>query len=108
MSVPNNSGTAVCSVVLDPGTWAIEGNVGFAGNATGRRIIDLATGSGSVTDAVLRQTGESKQAVSGGITASHTGWITTRSSRTTVYLNAYQNSGGALSVTGYIRAVRIA
>lgn len=107
MSVPNNSGTAVCSVVLDPGTWAIEGNVGFAENATGRRVIDLATGSGSVTDAVLRQTGESKQAVSGGITASHTGWITTRSSRTTVYLNVYQNSGAALSVTGYLRAMRI-
>lgn len=108
VNVLNNSGTAICSVVLDPGTWAIEGNVSFADNSTGRRIIDLATGSGSVTDAVLRQTGESKQAVSGGITASHTGWITTRSSRTTVYLNAYQNSGGALSVTGYIRAVRIA
>ncbi len=107
VNVLNNSGTAICSVVLDPGTWAIEGNVGFAENATGRRIIDLATGSGSVTDAVLRQTGESKQAVSGGITTSHTGWITTRSSRTTVYLNAYQNSGGALSVTGYIRAMRI-
>lgn len=108
VSVLNNSGTSIASVVLDPGTWSIEGNVGFAENSTGRRVIDLATGDGSVTDAVLRQTGESKQAVSGGITASHTGWITTRTSRTTVYLNVYQNSGGALSVTGYIRAVRIA
>lgn len=107
VSVKNNSGTSIASVVLDPGTWSIEGNVGFAENSTGRRIIDLATGSGSVTDAVLRQTGESKQAVSGGITASHTGWITTRTSRTTVYLNVYQNSGAALSVTGYIRAMRI-
>ncbi|MBR3223742.1 MAG: hypothetical protein IKF78_00280 [Atopobiaceae bacterium] len=108
VSVLNNSGTSIASVTLDPGTWSIEGNVGFAENSTGRRVIDLATGSGSVTDAVLRQTGESKQAVSGGITASHTGWITTRTSRTTVYLNVYQNSGAALSVTGYIRAVRIA
>ena len=107
VNVLNNSGTAICSVVLDPGTWSIEGNVGFASNATGRRIIDLATGSGSVTDAVLRQTGESKQAVSGGITASHTGWTTKRTAQTTVYLNAYQDSGAALSVTGYIRAMRI-
>jgi len=107
VSVLNNSGTAICSVVLDPGTWAIEGNVGFAENATGRRIIDLATGSGSVTDAVLRQTGESKQAVSGGITASHTGWTTKRTAQTTIYLNCYQDSGAALSVTGYIRAMRI-
>ena len=102
-----STGTAICSVTLDEGTWLIEGNASFARNATGRRIIDLATGSGSVTDAVLRQTGESKQAVSGGITASHTGWTTKRTSQTTVYLNCYQDSGAALSVTGYIRAMRI-
>lgn len=107
VSVSNNRGTAICSLTLGVGTWFVEGNVGFAENATGRRVVDLATGSGSVTDAVLRQTGNTTTAVSGGVTALHTTWTTARSSQTTIYLNAYQNSGAALSVTGYIRALRI-
>lgn len=102
-----STGTALCSVTLDEGTWLIEGNASFAKNATGRRIIDLSNGSGNVTAAVIEQTGVEVPAVSGGLTALHTGWTTTRSSQTTVYLNCYQDSGAALSVTGYIRAMRI-
>lgn len=107
VSVPNNSGTSIASVVLDPGTWAIEGNVSFASSATGRRIADLSTVSGSVSPSAISQTGMDVPAVSGGMTALHMGWFTKRSSATTVYLNAYQNSGAALSVTGYLRAMRI-
>lgn len=107
VSVVNGTGTALCSVTLDPGTWSIEGNVSFASNATGRRIADLSTGSGTVSAGVIAQTGVEVPAVSGGYTALHTGWFTKRTAQTTVYLNAYQDSGAALSVTGYLRAMRI-
>ena len=107
VSVASATGTAITSVTLDAGTWLIEGNVSFAYNATGRRIADLATGSGTVSAGVIAQTGVEVPAVSGGVTALHTGWMTKRTAQTTIYLNAYQTSGAALSVTGYIRAMRI-
>ena len=107
VSVASGTGTAICSVTLEAGTWLIEGNVAFASNGTGRRIADLATGSGSVSAGVIAQTGAEVPAVSGGMTALHTGWFTKRTAQTTVYLNAYQDSGAALSVTGYLRAMRI-
>jgi len=107
VSVASGTGTAICSVTLEAGTWLIEGNLAFASNATGRRIADLATGSGSVTSGVIAQTGVEVPAVSGGYTALHTTWQTKRTAQTTVYLNAYQDSGGNLTATGYLRAMRI-
>lgn len=107
VSVASGTGTAICSVTLDPGTWLIEGNVAFVSNGTGRRIADIATGSGSVSAGVISQTGVEVPAVSGGYTALHTGWFTKRTAQTTVYLNAYQDSGGNLTATGYLRAMRI-
>lgn len=107
VSVASRTGTAICSVTLEAGTWLIEGNVAFASNGTGLRIADIATGSGSVSAGVIAQTGVEVPAVSGGYTALHTTWQTKRTAQTTIYLNAYQNSGAALSVTGYIRAMRI-
>ena len=107
VSVQSDTGTAIASLTLDAGTYVIEGNVGFASNATGRRMANLATASGSVSASIIQQTGAEVPAVSGGMTALHTGWMTTRTAQTTVYLNVYQDSGAALSVTGYIRAMRI-
>lgn len=106
-SISSGTGTDICSVTLDPGTWLIEGNVAFVSNGTGRRIADLSTGSGSVSAGVIAQTGVEVPAVSGGYTALHTGWFTKRTAQTTIYLNAYQDSGGNLTATGYIRAMRI-
>jgi hypothetical protein len=110
VSVPSggSTGTAIASVTLDPGTWLIEGNLAYPTNATGRRIVTLSVTAGEATSAsILRQTGVEVPAVSGGYTALHTTWQTKRTAQTTVYLNAYQDSGAALSVTGYIRAMRI-
>ena len=106
-SLTSGTGTSIASLSLAVGTWVIEGNVGFASDATGRRMVNLATASGSVSASVMQQTGVEVPAANGGITALHTGWITTRSATTTVHLNAYQDSGGSLSCTGYIRAIRI-
>ena len=73
-SVASATGTAICSVTLEAGTWLIEGNVSFASNATGRRIADLATGSGTVSAGVIAQTGVEVPAVSGGITVHVAGY----------------------------------
>lgn len=108
VDVETSKAYALTGLHLMPGTWVIEGNVGFANNATGRRTIDLSTTADDVSAATLRKTGVEVQAVNGGMTALHTGWITTLSSYTYIYLNVWQNSGGDLSTAGAIRAVRIA
>ena len=108
VDVETSKAYALTGLHLMPGTWVIEGNVGFASNATGRRIIDLSTTAADASAAVLRKTGVEAQAVNGGMTALHTGWITTLSSYTSIYLNVWQNSGGDLSTAGSMRAVRIA
>ena len=107
-SVASGTGTAICSVTLDAGVWSISGHVQFAANGTGLRNINLSTSSGSNTDAVNAQTGaRSPNCGSGNKVFLSTTWNTQRSATTTVYLNAYQDSGSSLSCTGYIRAVRI-
>lgn len=110
VSVASGTGTAICSVTLDPGTYIIEGNLAYLTNATGRRIATLSVTAGNATSAsILSQTGVEVPATGGGYTALHTTWMTKRTSPgNVVYLNAYQDSGSSLSVTGYIRAMRIA
>lgn len=109
VSVASGTGTAICSVTLDPGTYIIEGNLAYQTNATGRRIATLSVTAGNATSAsILSQTGVEVPATGGGYTALHTTWMTKRTAQTTVYLNAYQDSGSTISATGYIRAMRIA
>lgn len=103
-SVASGTGTAICSVTLEAGTWLIEGNVEFAANATGVRGANLHLTSGSTNNAL---TGHRVSAASSGTTDLPVHWMTKRTAQTTVYLNCYQDSGAALSVTGYLRAMRI-
>lgn len=104
ISVPSGTGKALCSVTLDAGTWLIEGVVEFAANSTGVRAANLNIASGSTNNSI---TGCRVGAASSGTTDLPVQWVTKRTAQTTIYLNAYQNSGGALSVTGYLRAMRI-
>lgn len=103
-SVASGTGTALCSVTLEAGTWLIEGNVEFAASATGVRGANLHLTSGSTTNTL---TGHRVSAASSGTTDLPVHWMTKRTAQSTIYLNAYQSSGAALSVTGYIRAMRI-
>ena len=104
VSVASGTGTAITSVTLEAGTWLIEGSAEFAANSTGVRGANLHVSSGSTNFA---QTGCRVNAASSGATDMPVQWVTKRTAQTTVYLNAYQNSGAALSTTGYIRAMRI-
>lgn len=108
VSVPSATGTEIASVTLEAGTWVISGSARFAGNADGtQRTIDLATASGSVLAGVLAQTGMRTPPPGSSYACLNTAWLRSGGA-TTVYLNAYQDSGSAISVLGYVRAVRIA
>lgn len=100
----SNSATGIVSVSLPAGTWVIQGNVSFAANATGQRLVNISTTSGTV-----QTTNDTVQvnASSGGGTYLHTGYIVEHSAMTTYYLNARQSSGSALTTQGWLRAVRI-
>lgn len=98
-----SSATAITSVSLAAGTWVIQGTVSFAANATGTRLITISPTSGSLQTSTTVQVSAS----SAGGTYLYSGTVLELSAAGTAYLNARQNSGSALSTTGWIRAVRI-
>ena len=104
-SVANTTATQICSVSLAPGTWVVTYTASFASNATGRRNIKLYAGTSTTIDPARSAT---CQAVNGSATVLSRTAVVTVSSTTSYYLNAYQASGGALSVDGDIQAIRIA
>lgn len=110
VSVGNSSWTRVGSVTLPSGRWMIVATARFASNNTGRRGILISTSSSvsSADNAVGQLAVNSSNATSGSYTYIQTHWVTSNlSSSTTFYLQAWQNSGSALSTLPRIRAVRI-
>ena len=109
VAVPTATWTSVASVTLGPGVWVLVGTVSFASNATGRRTSGLSNNGTALSGAYLRMTGVSAAAVSGGATNEHTSFVTGKltAASTTYHLVGWQNSGGDLNTTGYLRAVRV-
>ena len=107
VSVATADYTTIGNITLTAGVWVVKYNVIFANNATGRRAIVLSTSSDSAGSSAEQRVGMASQmAVSGmGTVMCNDRIISTAG---TYRLNVYQNSGSALNVTGYIRAVRIA
>lgn len=106
VSLPNNTSKAILSQSIPAGTWVITCRVRFPSNATGRRVANLSQTSGDGSQVAVLT------AINGAVTTLAFTEIVSVSSATTYYLNAYQNSGGALSMPAgafnQIRAVRIA
>ena len=103
-SVANNSNVNVASISLSAGTWVVCARVTFPNNSTGRRAIKLSTtslDSGNPVSTVLQNP------VSSAATHISTTRCFNLTSTTTVYLIAWQNSGGALSCVGDIEATRV-
>ena len=98
-----SSASAITSVSLAAGTWIVQATVGFGASATGSRLLTIATASGSIVQGSAVQISAS----SVGGTYLHTGTVLELTEAATAYLNARQNSGSALSTTGWIRAVRV-
>ena len=88
------TGTEVCSVTLDTGVWLLIGAVRFSANATGIRRANFSTTSGS-TEVNVQVTAGSNTQIQ--LRVAKLAIVTTNS--TTVYLNAYQNSGSTLTLT---------
>lgn len=102
ISVSTSTYTNITSLTLEPGTWAVFGMARFPSNATGRRMVAIGPNN-AASNTVYQMV----NATNGGITALEACWTWTLTTTTTEYLVAWQNSGGALNVTGYLAAVRI-
>lgn len=103
-SVESGANVDVASINLAAGTWMVCAKVQFPSNATGRRAIKLSTTSQESGNVVSTNV---QTAVNGATMQMSTSRCFTLASAGTVYLVAWQNSGGALSCVGDIEATRI-
>lgn len=105
ISVPNNTITEITSFTITKGTWLCLYMGEFASNATGYRNLAISTSStGSATN---RFAAVQMQAANGMATRIQGTTILRVGSNTTYYLNARQNSGSALNVTGAVNVFRL-
>ena len=91
------------SITLSPGTYLLIGTNAFAASKGGRLGSRFADSSGGHNNIVQ---------VTPGMTTSQTAWvqcqwIVSSAKKNTYYLQAFQQTGASLSVTGAMRAVRI-
>ena len=91
------------SITLSPGTYLLIGTNAFAASKGGRLGSRFADSSGGHNNTVQ---------VTPGMTTSQTAWvqcqwIVSSAKKNTYYLQAFQQTGASLSVTGVMRAVRI-
>lgn len=106
-SVPNGTVKAVRTLTLGVGTWVIVGQIDYASGGT----------SGTYRAAWLGNSSSQRQYAASEVASPTTGNCTAQAvtiqkftSSTTIYLNAFQGSGGALNVNNsatYIVAIRI-
>lgn len=111
VSVPSGSWKAVASASLPQGRWMITVKTRFAENATstGIRRATVATSADSGSTLAMLYD-DSNNAVTGTgyyTFVSGLGVTTIPSGGSTIYLNAYQDSGTSLTVIGRIQAIRI-
>ncbi len=108
VSLTSGSSGVVASITITPSSrqerWLLLGNIKFASNATGRRVLYVGEGS---TIGTNPQTNVSQPAVSGGVTMMSKVIYFAVSTSITINVVGYQNSGSALDATAYIRAIRI-
>lgn len=91
------------SITLSPGTYLLIGTNAFAASKGGRLGSRFTDSSGGHNNTVQ---------VTPGMTTSQTAWvqcqwIVSSAKKNTYYLQAFQQTGASLSVTGAMRAVRI-
>lgn len=111
-SIATNDPKSVVKVSLPAGVWVIDGTVIFKSNDTGRRLVWISPTADS--DTGVDESRVNIGANPSGATALHTSTIrlvtvpSDQNQKTTdYYLTAYQASGGNLTVTPTMRAVRI-
>lgn len=106
VSIPTASWTGACSFVLPVGTYIINASGRFNANTTGVRGMMLSTTQSSSTG-YGNQFYDSKNALASGVTPLSICSPIAVSEQTTLWVNVYQNSGGNLSFTPRVSAIRI-
>lgn len=105
-SIASGGWKTVAQITLTPGTWLINCRVQFPSNTTGRRAIALASSADTGTD--IGYLARDVQAPANGEgTITQITDLRTVTTTTTYYLNAYQNSGSAQSVTARIAFIQL-
>ena len=99
--------TSLCSITLGAGLWVILCNARLGTSANGYRYIALSTSSTSM-GAVSHSATVLAAPASGNQTQISFPAYVNVSASTTYYLNVRQNSGSAITCTGYIDAIKIA
>lgn len=99
----------IAQLALPAGKYIVSGNARFPSNSTGRRTVILSTSSDSSTDLGIIYTNTDKS-WSDGSGYNFVGFCAPLQlgSAQTIYLNAWQNSGSALSTYGRLYVMRIA
>lgn len=92
------------SIKPPKGVWHINVTVVFPSNATGRRLVTLSRNSAAFGTALSTSTA---QAVNGYSTYLHSTMIEYFDGNTTLYINASQNSGSAMTVNIRYTAYKI-
>jgi hypothetical protein len=104
-TIANETVTNLASIELAAGSYILEGVASFGTSANGYRQLGFGN---SATQAYRDRFAIARTAPAAGVaTAVALTMPVEVSSATTLYLNAYQNSGGSLTVTGGIRCIRI-
>ena len=110
VSVANAKDSSIVTLQInEPGCWILIAHAVFNSNATGRRVMGITTSANASLGTGASSPIISQAPASGGGTAMtvidvvSVGWT----GGLTRYLTLYQNSGGALSCTGSIKAVRV-
>lgn len=105
-SVPTATDTTLCnSGSLAAGTYLLQCMAQFAASSSGRRVLFLATSSTGAN--INRYTQIIGAPSPSNYTQMSFTYPVTITSATTFYLRAYQNSGGAINVTGGIRVLKL-
>ena len=97
--------TQLANLELGPGRWLVIVGGQFAQNGTGSRSLGHSTSDTTTPTGRIRA---QAQAVANATTNISYSYFYTRATTTTVYLWGAQNSGGTLSCSPWISAVRIA
>lgn len=106
VSVSNNAWKTVASITLPRGIWILSGYTQFNSNSTGIRSTVLSTSQDSGTS--TRNMSSDLRTNTGNNTSKlHFVDIYQIATQTTYYLNAYQNSGSAITTYGRMTAIKI-
>ena len=105
-SLTNNSNTNITNYTLSAGLWLINVHASFASSSVGRRAVFFS--NSSTGGAASVNVNANMMAVNGATTVLDWTTVLDPTSSTKYYINGFQNSGSALTVTLYAYGFKLA